>query len=206
MSMTLYHYWRSSCSWRVRWALNLKGLKAQMVHIDLLSGECEREPHLSRHPMGFVPVLNVGGRNLIESVAILEWLEEMHPTPQLYPGDSYARAHIRSLVEIINAGTQPLQNLNALDEYSSDPNRRKQWSQKFIRAGLQAFQKTTQKSCGRFSVGDTVTAADLYLIPQLYNAQRNEVAFSEFPVLEQIWKNAISTPECQAAHPDRFKP
>src|SRR4051794_36445226 len=101
MELTLYHYWRSSSSWRVRWALELKGLKPKMVPVNLLSDEPDSPEHLARHPLGYVPVLSTPRGNLIESVAILEWLEENYPQPSLLPGDSYDRAHIRALVEVI---------------------------------------------------------------------------------------------------------
>ena len=206
MNLTLYHYWRSSSSWRVRWALEFKKLKPAYVHVDLLSGESEREPHLSRHPLGYVPVLNVDGRNLIESAAIIEWLDETQPAPVLYAGDAYDRAHIRSLVEVINADTQPIQNLNVVDYHTSDALKRKQWMQHFIRRGLAAYQKLAQSRAGRFSFGDRVTAADLYLVPQIYNALRFDVDLGEFPLLERINAEALKTPEGQASHPDRFKP
>jgi maleylacetoacetate isomerase len=204
--LTLYHYWRSSSSWRVRWALALKGLKPSFVSVDLLSGESEREPHLSRNPLGYVPVLNVDGRYLIESVAILEWLEENIPSPQLYPGDSWKRAHIRALVEVINSDTQPMQNPTVLDNYSQDVAQRKAWAQHFIRRGFSAFQILAAPSAGRHAVGDSVTAADLYLVPQCYNALRFDLDLAEFPLIKRLYEEGLVTPECQAAHPDRFKP
>lgn len=206
MSFTLYHYWRSSSSWRVRWALELKGIKAQMVHVNLLDGESEREPHLSRHPLGYVPVLNVSGRNLVETVAIIEWLEENHPSPRFYSGDSWQRAHIRALVEVINADTQPIQNLNVVDYHTTDANEKKRWIQHFIRHGLAAFQKLAQPHAGKFSVGNQVTAADLFLIPQCYNAIRYDVSLSEFPLLESIYAEAMKTSECQASAPEKYTP
>src|SRR5262249_10154988 len=106
--VTLYHYWRSSSPWRVRWALGLKGVKAQLVAINLLTDENESAAHRARNPMGYVPVLSVGTRHLIESMAIIEWLDETRPEPRLLPGDTFDRAHVRALCELINAGTQPL--------------------------------------------------------------------------------------------------
>ncbi len=205
-NLTLYHYWRSSSSWRVRWALELKGLKAAYVHVDLLNGESESTEHLARNPLGYVPVLDVGGRNLIESVAIIEWLEENSPSPQLYPGDSWQRAHIRSLIEVINADTQPVQNLNVLDHYSQDPAKRKEWNQHFIRRGLEAFQALAAPHAGLFSVGNLPTAADVFLVPQCYNALRFDVDLKEFPLIARVNEWALQTPEALASHPDRYKP
>ncbi|MEW6056810.1 MAG: maleylacetoacetate isomerase [Bdellovibrionota bacterium] len=203
--LVLYHYWRSSSSWRVRWALECKKLKPQFVHVDLLSGEVDREPHLSRNPMGQVPVLKVDGRHLVESVAIVEWLEEVVPEPLLYKGDAFSRAHIRALCELINAGTQPIQNLNVMDRYSEDPGKRKEWSQFFIRRGLNAFQRLATTRAGTFSVGDSITAADLFLVPQCYNALRFEIDLSEFPLIRRIYENASATTEAKLSAPDNYK-
>jgi maleylacetoacetate isomerase len=204
---TLFHYWRSSSSWRVRWALEIKGLKPEMVHVNLLDGESEAPTHLKRNPMGFVPVLEASpGKYLIESVAIFEFLEELVPSPQLYPGDAYKKAHIRSLVEIINSGIQPLGNLSTLDHYSEDEEKRKEWSRFFIKRGLHAYEDLIKKTAGKFSVGDEITAADLFLIPQLYNALRVGLNLSDFRILEKINQNALATPAGMASVPERYKP
>jgi len=204
--LTLFHYWRSSSSWRVRWALRLKRVDVKMVAVSLLNGESESPEHLKRNPQGYVPVLQVGHKYLQESVAIIEWLEELIPSPSLYPGDSYQRAHIRALVEAINSGTQPLQNVSVVEKYSKDEAAKKEWMQHFIRKGLKSFEIMARDSAGKFSVGDQVTAADLFLIPQLYNAQRHEVPLSEFPLLVKINENAFKTKEVQESAPDKYKP
>jgi len=206
MNFTLYHYWRSSSSWRVRWALALKGIKPKFVHVGLLDGASESAEHLKRNPQGYVPVLEVDGKLLTQSVAIIEWLEENFPKPQLFPGDSFARAHIRALIEIVNADTQPIQNLTVMDQHSSDEAERKRWNQFFIRRGMSAYEELVAKSAGRFSVGDSVTAADLYLVPQFYNSLRFEIPATEFPVLARIYENALKLPECAGAHPDCYQP
>lgn len=206
MKLTLYHYWRSSSSWRVRWALEIKGVKAAFTHVDLLSGEVDREPHLSRNPMGYVPVLEADGRMLIESMAILEWLEETHPSPQLMPGDAFERAHIRALCEIINAGTQPIQNLPVLDFFSDEDEKRREWAQYFIRRGLSAFQAVAAPRAGRHCVGDRVTAADIFLIPQCYNARRFGMDPAEFPLIERLFAAAMETEACKRSAPEKFQP
>ncbi len=204
--MTLYHYWRSSCSWRVRWALELKGIQPKMVHVGLLDGEVDGESHRSRNPMGHVPVLKVGNSHLIESVAIIEWLEETMPSPSLLPGDSFQRAQTRALMEIVNSGIQPLQNLGVLDQVSADPERRKLWSQHFIEIGLAAFEKKVSETAGRFCMGSKITAADLFLIPQCYNALRNDVNLSRFPRIQGIYQEATATEACKASAPERYQP
>jgi maleylacetoacetate isomerase len=121
MNLKLYHYWRSSSSWRVRWALEFKEIECEMISVDLLNKESEREPHLSRSPLGFVPVLEVHGHYLTESVAIIEWLEERFPEKKLFPHDDILRAQTRALVELVNAGIQPLQNLIVQEYLTPDP-------------------------------------------------------------------------------------
>ena len=206
--LTLFHYWRSSSSWRVRWALKMKKIDGvEYVAVNLLTGESESQTHLKRNPLGFVPVLQVGEKFLVESVAIIEWLEELIPSPSLFPGNSYDRAQIRSLVEIVNAGTQPVQNLTVTDKITDDEEKRGDWNRFFIRRGLGAYQTLAERSAGKFSVGDQVTAADLFLVPQLYNAARNEIDVEkEFPLLHRIQSDAQKTAEYAASNPDAFKP
>jgi maleylacetoacetate isomerase len=203
--MKLYHYWRSSSSWRVRWALKFKGIDAELIHVSLLSGESETLEHLKRHPLGYVPVIEDAGQFIIESVAIIEWLEEKFPERPLLPVGGVDRAHVRALVEIINSDTQPVQNLTVLDFYSEDVEKRTEWSRHFIQRGLSAYEKLCGEKSGAFSFGDTVTAADLFLIPQVYNAIRFGMALDEFKTVKKIYENALLLPELIASHPDRFR-
>src|SRR5665213_1802972 len=172
--LKLYHYWRSSSSWRVRWGLALKDVKCEFEAIDLLSGQSESPEHLSRNPLGFVPVLEItesSGKKffLSESLPILEWLNETYPEPSLFPKDPIARARARQLAEVINAGTQPLQNLNVQELHSADKEAKKHWSQHWIRNGLHAYETLVRETAGKFSVGNELSVADLCLIPQCYN-------------------------------------
>jgi len=137
--LRLYHYWRSTSSWRVRWALAHKGIPCEYVAVNLLDDETDRPEHRARNPMGYVPVLDADGRLLTESVAMLEWIEELWPAPGLLPRDPWLKARTRALVEIINAGTQPVQNLSVLERLSDDPAARKAWAQHWIRLGLDSF-------------------------------------------------------------------
>lgn len=213
----LYHYWRSSCSWRVRWALALKNIPCEFIPVNLLTDEPESSQHLSRNPMGYVPVLELPPdpnlksgvskpRYLCESVAIIEYLDEIYPTPVLIPGDAYQKARIRQLTEIINSGTQPLQNLNVSQHHSTDADEQKKWNQFWIRKGLESFEVLAKETTGTFSWADTITLADLVLIPQCYNAQRNGIELGEFPIIERIFNNAMKTESCQASAPDKFQP
>lgn len=212
MKFKLYHYWRSTSSWRVRWALGIKRLECEFVAINLLKNESESPEHLARNPMGYIPVLEVNdpSRNqpnyLSESMAIIHWLDEKYPTPSLLPGDLYQRAHIRQLAELINAGTQPLQNLGVADLHSPDPEKQKEWNAHWIRKGLSAYETLVQAKAGRYSVGDVITLADLYLAPQCYNAGRFNVSLSEFPTVQRIYEALQQTPYYTEAAPERFEP
>ncbi len=206
MKLKLYHYWRSSSSWRVRWALAIKGVKAELIPIDLLSNQSETVEHLARNPMGFVPALDIDGRHLAESVAIIEWLEETFPQNPLFPADPFLRARARQLAEIINAGIQPLQNLGVTDRVSQDPEARKAWNQYWIRKGFSAYETLVRETAGKFSIGDSITFPDLFLIPQCYNASRNEIGLTEFETIERIHRAGLATPSCEASHPERTQP
>ncbi|MEO5969668.1 MAG: maleylacetoacetate isomerase [Bdellovibrionia bacterium] len=211
----LYHYWRSSSSWRVRWALALKKIPCEYVSVNLLSDETDGPEQRARNPFGYVPVLQILDDSgdttgkpvyLTESLAIIEWLEELVGTPSVLPGSSYQKAKIRQLAETINAGTQPIQNPAVAQFYSSDAEQQKKWSLHWIRNGLAAYESLVQETPGVFSVGDTLTLADLCLIPQCYNALRQGVFLSEFPKIEKIYQSALLTESCQASAPDSFSP
>lgn len=217
MNFRLYHYWRSSSSWRVRWAMALKGIESEYVAVSLLNGEAEAEEHRKKNPLGYVPVLecldekNPDRRFLTESVAILEFLEETFPTPPLLPSDPFLRAKVRSLVEVINADTQPLQNPSALIYFvpSSDPEhgvKRKAIAQHWIRNGFEAYEKLASHFAGKFSCGDSLTLADLALIPQCYNAIRNDVSLERFPTILRVYENALKTESYALSEPEKFKP
>jgi maleylacetoacetate isomerase len=213
----LYHYWRSTSSWRVRWGLFLKGVTPEYSHVSLLDGESEAPTHRSRNPFGYVPVLermdakDAKSKFLVESIAILEYLEETIPANPLLPNDPLERAYVRALVEAVNAGTQPLQNLStqlyAFPEGTSDADaKRKEWAAHFIRNGMSAFEALVKPRAGKFSLGDSITLADLCLLPQCYAAERNGVAVSDYPTIARIAENARATEGYRASEPDRFKP
>jgi maleylacetoacetate isomerase len=205
--MTLYHYWRSTCSWRVRFMLAHKKIEVKFKHVNLLDDETDRAEHRTRNPMGYVPVLEITpGKYLFESVAIGEWLEENHPAHPLFPEDSFARAEVRTLCELVNAGIQPLGNLTVTEHLSNDAEERKRWTQHWVKNGFQAYEKIVTKTAGEFAFGNTLTMADIFLVPQCYAAQRNEVDLSRFPLIQKINANILKTEAAQASHPDRFKP
>ena len=220
MKLNLYHYWRSSSSWRVRWAFAVKGVECNYISVDLLNGESESAAHLARNPLGYVPVLEFAhpaaefdneqdlppSSYLSESVAIMEWADETFPEPCLLPEDIFERAQVRSLVEIINADTQPLQNLAPQALHSDDPEKRKLWAQHWIRNGLSAYETAVQKTAMLYSFGDTLTMADLCLIPQCYNAMRYDISLSDYPTIKRIYDAAIKTESYRRSEPSAFEP
>lgn len=177
-----------------------------MIAVGLLDGGSESDEHLERNPAGFVPVLELDdGLRLTESMSICEYLEEVHPEKPLLPKKPIDRAYVRTLCEIINSGTQPLQNLSVLDAVSMDEGKRKEWSARWIGGGLGIFEKLLKRS-GQYCLGDAPTLADCFLVPQVYNALRNDVDLKRTPKIARIYETSLKEPSCAAAHPDRFKP
>ena len=208
----LYHYWRSSSSWRVRFALHYKGIPFHPIPVSLLNGESESPEHLKRNPAGFVPVLEFlsgdhQGEFLSESLSIIRFLEENHPTtPTLFPGSAYDHARAWSLAEVINSGTQPIANIPVTHFHSSDPTEQKRWSQHWMKTGLQTYESLCKNQAGQFSYGDQFSIADVCLIPQLYNADRFEVDLSSCPTLLRIRESVKKLPAHSLSHPDAYKP
>lgn len=209
MKLRLYGYWRSSCSWRVRIALAYKGLAYEHVAVHLLQagGEQHRAEYTAKNPLAQVPLLEVettdGARRVAQSLAIIELLEDLHPEPALLPREPFARARARQLAEMINAGIQPLQNLGVMKHVKSlgaDPH---VWARHFIARGLVALEAEAAATAGRFLVGDAPTVADLCLVPQLYNARRNDVDVAPFPTLLRVEAACATLPAFEAAHADR---
>ena len=191
--------------------MHLKGVKPEYVPVDLLSGETEEAAHLARNPLGYVPALEnldrPGGSFLIQSLAIIHWLDEVIPAPSLLGGkDPWTRAQVRELAEIINADTQPIQNLSVQEFHSPDPAARKAWAQHWIRHGLQAFETIAKGTSGIYSVGDQVSLADLCLVPQLFNAKRFEVSMEPYPTLTRIERACMKTESYLASQPSAYEP
>jgi maleylpyruvate isomerase len=206
--MRLYGYWRSSSAWRVRIALAYKDIACEIVPVHLVRGGGEQHlPAFLRHnPMGQVPVLELDGDSgpsyLSQSMAILEYLEEIRPEPPLLPADRMGRARARQLAEIVNSGTQPLQNLKlqqALRAAGLDPG---PLVRGFIATGLAALETLSTSTAGRFLVGDQPTFADVFLVPQLFAARRLQLDLAAFPTLLRIESTCADLPAFVAAHPD----
>lgn len=204
--MRLYGYWRSSSAWRVRIALEWKGLPWEYVPVHLVAdgGQQNLPAHAARNPMRQVPVLELDdGRLLSQSVAIVEYLEELQPTPPLLPADPFARAVVRQLVEVVNSGIQPLQNLRVLAAMEAAGGDRGAWARQVIEPGLAALQELARPHAGRFLVGDAPSLADVFLVPQLYNARRFGCGLEPLDLLLRVEQAAQALPAFQRAHPDR---
>jgi maleylacetoacetate isomerase len=206
---TLYHYWRSTSSWRLRWALAIKGVAFESIPVNLLTGEQSSAEHLARNPLGRVPTLVLeDGRALTETVAIFEWLEETIPAPALYPRDPWQRLRTRQLVEIINAAIQPLQNISVLKRLSPESADQRAWASHFNEVGLAAYEAQLAQIAlesggnGPFSLGEALTAADICLVPQLYAARRFHVDVSRFPRALAAEQAALATPHAEGARPE----
>ena len=201
--LTLYQYWRSSCSWRVRWALNFKGLPYKTESVNLLKSEQKSAKHAHRNASLNVPSLNIDGEWLNESIAIIEWLEEFQPEPSLLPPDPMEKAKVRELSLIIATGIQPLQNLSVLNHYAKDKDDKIEIGKHWIERGIRIFEQSVAKHAGDFSFGNDLSMADLCLIPQVYNAKRFGVDMSDFPIVSRINDACLLREDCRSAHPDQ---
>jgi maleylpyruvate isomerase len=184
--MKLHGYFRSSASYRVRIALNLKGLGAEHLPHHLRKGE-QREPsYLAINPQGLVPTLQDGGAVITQSLAIIEWLEETHPAPPLLPGDPLRRALVRAFAQVLACDTHPVQNLKVLARLRKLGLPEEQvtgWAAWANREGLSACEALIASEPGPFCFGEAPTVADLCLVPQLANARRFGVDVAAFPRL-----------------------
>lgn len=202
--MKLFNYWRSSASWRVRLALAFKGLQYHYEPVNLAGGAQHGEAHRARNPTGAVPVLELDdGQRVVQSVAIFELLEELHPSPPLLPPAPVDRAHVRALVEVVNSGTQPFQNLTTLKHLREvllvDE---KAFARHFIALGLSNLEALAAPRSGRFLFQDAVTFADCCLVPQLYGARRFDVDLRPYPTLTRVEALCLTHPAFVQASAD----
>ncbi len=205
MKFRLHSYWRSSSAYRVRIGLAIKGVAYETVPVNLLASAQASEAYRSVSPMGHVPCLEVDGEAFVESVAILQLLDALCPDPRLFPEDPRQKAHVMALVEVVNSGTQPLQNLVVLNRLP-EPDRRA-WGAHFVARGLGAFEALMHQNEARgirgpYAFGAELGAADAFLVPQLYNARRFGVDLAPFPRVIAAEAAAAATAPLRAAHPD----
>ncbi|QYJ77782.1 maleylacetoacetate isomerase [Shewanella acanthi] len=196
--MKLYGYWRSSAAYRVRIALNLKGLTAEQLSVHLVreGGEQHKAEYIALNPQELVPTLVVEGKqgtdNLTQSLAIIEYLEELYPQSPLLPTSPLARAQVRALAQSIACEIHPLNNLRVLQYLTQtlevDEAAKNAWYHHWVNTGFSALEKQLERVSGRYCFGDSVTIADLCLIPQVYNAKRFNVDLTPYPTIVRIWE------------------
>jgi maleylpyruvate isomerase len=209
--MKLYTFFRSSASFRVRIALNLKGLQYEQAPIHLRRGGGEQlsAAYKAINPQALVPALDDGGKILTQSLAIIEYLEEKYPQPPLLPRDPADRALARSMALIIACEVHPIQNLRVLQyvkrEYNQSDEQVNRWAQHWINIGLAALEQMIVASPrrGKFCFGDTPTLADICLVPQLGNARRYGCDLSGYPAIIEIEKNCMVLPAFADAAPEK---
>ncbi|MGC0151534.1 maleylacetoacetate isomerase [Chromobacterium vaccinii] len=204
----LYGYFRSSAAYRVRIALNLKGLDCRLAPVNLLKGEQKSAEYLAINPHGLVPLLDDGGIRIAQSLAICEYLDEAYPdTARLLPADPEARATVRSIALTIAADIHPLQNprvgkyLQA--ECGVGDDGKTEWIRHWIRTGFAALEAQLAGTSGRYAVGDEPTLADICLLPQVFSARRFEVELAAYPTIVRIAEALERLPAFADAHPSR---
>ena len=210
-TLTLHGYWRSSAAYRVRIALNLKGLEFTQAPVHLVrdGGEQHRPEYAQVHPQRLVPVLQHGQRMIRQSLAIIEYLDELWPDPPLLPPAARERAQVRALSQLVACDIHPLNNLRVLQylerEWNVPQPERDEWVRHWIVEGFAAFEALLREdlSRGEFCEGDTPGMAECCLIPQVYNARRFAVDLEPFPLIRQIDAACLSLPAFDAARPER---
>ena len=206
--MKLYNYFRSSTSHRLRIALQLKGLETQYIPVDLRAEQHLQEKFKAVNPQMMVPALATDdGQVLIQSPAIIEWLEEAHPTPALLPAAANERAQVRALAAIVGCDIHPINNRRILEylrhQFGADEAAINTWCGTWITSGFDAYEALLAQDPrrGRFSFGDTPTIADVYLVPQIESARRFKVDLSRWPLIGAVDKACAELDAFQRAAP-----
>lgn len=212
--MKLYSYCRSSTAYRVRIALNLKGVDYETIPVNLLKSEQRNPEYLALNPTGGVPALEHDGAVIAQSLAIIDWLEEIAPEPRLYWGGPAQKAFMRQIALTIATDIHPLVNLKVVkhlgDRLGADDAAKAAWTVHWIVQGLEAVEKMLQRSgCGPFAFGDKVSAADLCIVPQMYSARRNKIPLENYPLCRAVEQHCIklepfikAAPESQPDAPE----
>jgi maleylacetoacetate isomerase len=204
--MKLYNYFRSSASFRVRIALGLKGLPYEYISVHIAKGDHKKPEYASLAADTLVPLLDTGVDKLSQSMAIIEYLDETHPTPALLPADALGRARVRALAQSIACEIHPLNNLRVLKylvkELKLDEDAKNAWYRHWVRDGLVSFEKQlTQLPPAKFCYGDTPTLADCCLVPQIFNGQRFNCDFSGLPRTMAAFDACMQLPAFDKAQP-----
>lgn len=204
--MKLHNYFRSSASFRVRIALEIKGLSYSYVAVNIAKGNHKKPPYLDLSADTLVPLLEVDGEQLSQSMAIIEFLDEKHPWPALLPQDAVGRAKVRALAQSISCDIHPINNLRMLKylvgELKVDQEAKNTWYRHWSREGLVAFEKQLNKLPeSTYCYGDTPTLADCCLVPQIFNAQRFQTKLDGLPRTMAAFEACMALPAFQKAQP-----
>jgi maleylacetoacetate isomerase len=203
----LYEYWRSSAAYRVRIALQLKGVDYESRQVDLREGAQNSAGYRAINPFGLVPMLEIDGHRLTQSLAIINYLDLRYPSRPLIPAVAAERAHVVSMSLSIACDIHPLNNLRVLKYLKNELGHSQEevdgWYRHWISEGLPAVEVQAKALSGAFMFGDGPTVADICLVPQLYNARRFDVRLEEYPTLLRAEENANKLDAFAAAHPDR---
>jgi maleylacetoacetate isomerase len=203
----LYDYYRSSAAYRVRIALNLKGVEYESRPVNLAGGDQKSADYQALNPQGFVPMLEIDGQRLTQSLAIITYLDFRFSNQPLLPASVAARAHVLALSLTIACDIHPLNNLRVLhylrDELGQDQDSRDTWYRHWIEEGFAALEVLAKDQAGTFLFGDGPTMADVCLVPQMFNARRLAVPLDAYPTLLRAEANATALQAFAAAHPDR---
>ena len=203
----LYDYFRSSAAYRVRIALNLKRVEYESRQVDLRDDEQKSEEYRELNPQGLVPMLEIDGHRLTQSLAIINYLDLRFPISPLIPAAAAERAHVVAMAMTIACDIHPLNNLRVLKylkhELGHSQEEVDRWYAHWIREGLPALEAMAKPKAGKFLFGDAPTGADVCLVPQLYNARRFNVPIGDWPTLLRAEENANALDAFAAAHPDK---
>jgi len=205
MSLVLHSAWRASAPYRVRIALNLKGLAYDYVPVDLAGGGQREEAYKAVNRQMLVPTLEANGHILTQSLAILEWLEETHPVPPLLPADPFGRAAVRAMCGIVACDIHPVNNLRILKSLAAigqDEDARNAWVARWVAEGFDALEPMIAEHGRGWAFGDAPGMADCVIVPQVYNARRFGVDLSPWPAITTLAERAGDHPAFAAAHPD----
>ena len=204
-TIRLYDYWRSSAAYRVRIALNLKGLAYTSVPVNLLASEQMGETYRDTNPQGLLPAIEIDGRRLVQSLAIIDYLDRRFPDPPLLPADPFARADAMALALVVACDIHPPLNLRMMrrlkNDLGIDDEGRARWTAHWMAEGLAAMEAMAGDS--PYLAGDRPGMPDLCLVPQLYNARRNDLSLGAYPMLVAIDARCAELEAFAAAHPDR---
>lgn len=205
----LYNYFRSSTSYRARIALNLKNITYEYKSVHLLNkgGEQHLAEYKKLNPQSEVPTLVHNGKPISQSLSIIQYLDDIQPKPSLFPEDPYLKAKILQFCENINSFLHPLSNLKVLQKLEKDhqytPEQKNAWVQHWFQLGFTALEEMLKEFSGRYCFGETVTAADILLIPCIFTAERFQVDLLSFPLCRKINSECEKLDAFRKAHPSR---